>query len=188
MSEIDEPEVTRDQALAGLRVLVQVCRADGVASDEEREALEPSMEALGLAEDEREAILAEDVDLEAALASVTDEAVRREVLLAAEAVARADRIVDPEQAVIARAREAWGLEPQRLSLLDELDKEALREAFRSYRERGEAAYEEQAEAPASDEERWKGRSTDITELTRRFMHGEASAHELARKSKDDIEE
>ncbi|MCA9607949.1 MAG: TerB family tellurite resistance protein [Myxococcales bacterium] len=312
-------EVSREQALAGLRVLVQVCRADGIVSEEEREALEPSMDALGLDDAEREAILAEEVDLDAALANVTDEAVRREVLLAAEAVARADGIVDSEQVVIARARAAWGLEPERMSMLDdlraqlkddlagedaeaiedpvareeavarliksraiglgalglvptnlvteaagaylqiqmvrtigryhghagdstitsalvaslvgvvtlhaglgalvrlvpvwgnaigaaagfgttwalgwtandwfesggELDKKALREAFRSYRERGEAAYEE--EAPA-EEERWRGRSTDISELTRRFVHGEASAHELARKFKDDLEE
>lgn len=315
----DADEVSRDQALAGLRVLVHVCRADGMVSDEEREALEPAMEALGLTAEERDAIVAEEVDLEAALGRVTDASVRREVLLAAEAVARADGVVDAEQAVIARAREVWGIEVERLSTLDdlraqlredlggedadaiedpaereeaiarliksralglgalgivptnlvtealgaylqiqmvrtigryhghagdstittalvtalvgvvtlhvglgalvrlvpvwgnaigvaagfattwalgwtaheyfdsggELDRKALRQAFRSYRERGEAAFEEQAPA---EEERWKGRSTDISELTRRFVHGEASARELARKFKDDLHE
>ncbi|MEZ4339148.1 MAG: hypothetical protein R3B82_21215 [Sandaracinaceae bacterium] len=39
-----------------------------------------------------------------------------------------------------------------------------------------------------DPEKLRGRPTDISELTRRFTHGEASAKELARKFRDDLGE
>ncbi|MBX3275039.1 MAG: TerB family tellurite resistance protein [Sandaracinaceae bacterium] len=310
--------VSHAQALAGLRVLVHVCHADGVISPAEREALAPSMDALALTETERDVLLREDVDLDAALAEVTDDEVRRAVLLAAHAIARADGAVAAEEAVIERVRHAWGLEPPALGVLDalraqlredfgaeeveavddpverearirrlvrsravglavlaliptnlvteaigaflqiqmvrtigryyghagdskitralvasllgvvalhaglealvrlvpgwgsaigvaanyattwglgwaahayfesggELDRAALHDAFRSFREGGEAAYREHA----SEEDAWRGRATDISALTRRFVRGEIGAKELARKFKDDLGE
>lgn len=315
-SDVDDG---REQALAGLRVLVHLCRADGVVTPAERAALDPMMDALDLEEGERERMLHEATDLDAALARVTDEAVRHDVLLAALAIAHADEGAPEEDAVVRRVRAAWGVEVEHLGLLaelraqlredlggeaahtiedredreahvarlvksraiglavlalvptnlvteaigaylqlemvrtigrfhghagdskitralvasllgvvtlhaglealvrlvpiwgnaigvaasfattyalgwtahrwfesgGELDQKALRDLFRTFRERGEAAYEDEA---ARDEERWKGRKTDISELTRRFVRGEASARELARKFKDDLHE
>lgn len=126
MSESSELMVSREQALAGLRVLVHVSRADGHIDPAERDALQPVFDHLELSTSEIEALLAEEDALRAALDAVTDPKVRRQVMLASYAVARADEVVtEGERRVIEAIREEWGLEPQRLTPW-----EAIKESWR----------------------------------------------------------
>ena len=56
----DEPQVDREQALSGIRVLVHLVRADGVVREAERGALTPSLDALGMDEGQSNERFSED--------------------------------------------------------------------------------------------------------------------------------
>ncbi len=193
--------IDRDQVLAGIRVLAHLIRADGVVSDEERRALTPSLEILGLDARQIEALVAEDLALAPALEAVTDAGVRRAVIRAAHAVAHADGLVPEEAAVIEAARSAWGpaiedppLEEDLRRLAREeqgLNADDPKEQKRALARLVQSWTLQVASLALSTEEeeaRWRGRPTDIGELTRRFMRGEATAHEVSFKFKEDIGE
>jgi len=196
-----EKMVERDQALAGIRVLAHLVRIDGAVSNAERRALTPSLEALGLDAREAEALLAEDVELTPALEAVTDASVRRAVIRAAHAISRVDGVAPEEAAVIEAAQNAWGPDLEdpklerdlrRLNREDDWPTVADPQAQAEHMERliqswtlGVACL---ALPDDALESRWRGRKTDIGELTRRFMRGEITAHEVSFKFKEDIGE
>ena len=64
-----------------------------------------------------------------------------------------------------------------------LDDEALKTAFRSFRTVGRESFDKK-----DLESRWAGRKTDISELSRRFLHGQISAEEVAFKVREDLGE
>lgn len=110
---------TEAEGLAGLRVLVAVAAADGKLTDEERASLESALKERGI-EAPVGALMDDVMDLDAALASVEDDQVRRQIYIAAAGMALADgSVAEEEEAVLARIREAW-------SLGDDASKEAAR--------------------------------------------------------------
>lgn len=117
----EEIRVSREQAIAGVRVLIAVAYADGYLSFVERDALEPVFDNLELDADERRLLTEDRPKLEAAIQAVTDPEVRRQVAWAAHAVAKADQgLTRGEKEVIDRLREAWELDPKELGPLDAL--------------------------------------------------------------------
>jgi hypothetical protein len=141
-----------EQALAGLKVLVRFCWIDREIDPTERAELR-GFAGLDLDDAALDAVLAEEIDLEEAVAAVTDDDVRAEVLESARRVAREHRSTTEEEWTIAKVRDTWGFPP-----------------------------------PEPDPEELKGRDTDITELTRRFMSKEATTAELVQKIREDLGE
>lgn len=110
---------TEAEGLAGLRVLVAVAAADGKLTDEERASLESALKERGI-EAPVGALMDDVMDLDAALATVEDDKVRRQIYIAAAGMALADgSVAEEEEAVLARIREAW-------SLGDDTSREAAR--------------------------------------------------------------
>lgn len=195
-----EPKASKDQVLCGIRILVHQVRTDGVLSDEERKPLNACLTALGLASDEIDAFLSERVELASALEAVTDPSVQRAVIRAAHAIARADGMNESERRVIDTAQAAWRARLEDAELEAELRRLSREDKIPMHRDPAEqAAHIERlatswtmalADLALSSDEvemRWRGRPTDISELTRRFMRGEATANEVAFKCKENLE-
>ena len=192
-------KVEKGQVICAIRVLFVVAGADGVIRDEERRPLDACLRALGLDGDQIDELWDEAVDLESMLDAVRNDSLRCAVIRAAHALARVDGIVPEELAIIERAQDAWGWGAEAVE-------RALEELLREDRTPMHADPAEQAAhlerlltswvlaladlalEPDEVEARRRGRRTDISELARRFMRGEATAVEVAFKFKEDIGE
>lgn len=201
-----EPAVERDQALAGIHFLIYLAGVDGVVGDDERRAITPALGALGVEGSEAEALFADALfaetgELAARLEAVTHRAVRRAVIRAAYALALAGGVMAKEVEAIEAARGAWALDLEDPELELELRRLKREEEWPTVAEtEGQerhiegliraAAIEVASLALGRDEleSHWRGRKTDISELTRRFMRGEATADEVSLKFKEDIGE
>jgi uncharacterized protein (DUF697 family)/tellurite resistance protein len=90
---ISEPE-----ALASLRILVAVARADGTIHSDERKSLSAALESLTLPADVKVAsLLDEDVDVDAQLALLTTDEARQQIYRSAFYMASADGACTPEE-------------------------------------------------------------------------------------------
>ncbi|HZO16193.1 MAG TPA: TerB family tellurite resistance protein [Polyangiaceae bacterium] len=97
------------EVLAGLRVLIAVAKVDGAIHEEEKRAMEATFADVSLPPNVTlEALLEEDVDLDAQIAAIASADVRHETYRAAVALTNADgECSSEEQAVLDRLREAW---------------------------------------------------------------------------------
>ena len=111
--------LTPQEALAGIKVLIFMARADGIFRAEEEQILLETCETLGLPpEVSLLDLVREDIDLEAELAHITTPAAREQVYAAALALACADRNRSPEEReVLARIKNAFGSAPAKTDLV-----------------------------------------------------------------------
>jgi uncharacterized protein (DUF697 family)/tellurite resistance protein len=107
------------EALAGIKVLIFMARADGIFRVEEEQILLETYETLGLPpEVSLLDLVREDIDLEAELAHITTPAAREQVYAAALALACADRNRSPEEReVLARIKNAFAVATPKTDLL-----------------------------------------------------------------------
>jgi len=107
--------LTPQEALAGIKVLIFMARADGIFRAEEEQILLETCETLPLPPDiSLLDLVRQDIDLEAELAHITSPAAREQVYAAALALACADRNRSPEEReVLVRIRNAFALTPPR---------------------------------------------------------------------------
>jgi uncharacterized protein (DUF697 family)/tellurite resistance protein len=107
--------LTPQEALAGIKVLIFMARADGIFRAEEEQILLETCETLPLPPDiSLLDLVRQDIDLEAELAQITSPAAREQVYAAALALACADRNRSPEEReVLVRIRNAFALTPPR---------------------------------------------------------------------------
>lgn len=98
-----------DQALAGLKVMIAVARADGSLADAEKTQLEDALRELAPMADLTK-LLAEDIDLDAELKKIVDPEVRRATYRAALLLSVADGEAHAEESkVLNKVRDAYGL-------------------------------------------------------------------------------
>src|SRR5688500_9161080 len=129
--------IAEKEALACLRILVAIARADGTIHNDERKSLSAALESLELPGGMTvEKLLAEKPDVEAELAQVTSDEAREQLYRSAYFMAHADgACTKEEQAILDRIAEVTGAdrsslaglfvtgagggeEPARASLLD----------------------------------------------------------------------
>jgi uncharacterized protein (DUF697 family)/tellurite resistance protein len=115
-------ELTAQEALASLRVLVAIAQADGVLHERERVVLEAALADVELPDGSNpQDLLHETPDLEAAIAQLQSQDARRHAYSAAFAMARADGECHPtEAALLDRLREALAIEPEQHERLERL--------------------------------------------------------------------
>ncbi len=96
--------ISENEALAGLRILVAVARADGTVHSDERKSLAAALESLELPGGNTvDRLLAEEVDLDKELAELKSEAARDQIYRSAWFMAYADgRCSREEEAVLER--------------------------------------------------------------------------------------
>jgi len=194
-------KIDKAQALAGVRVLVHLVWADGAVSADEQAALKPCLNALGLEGAAADEFLSEDVQLTEALEAVTHPKLRRAVMRAAHAIAHADEVRTEETSVIEKAQRAWGADVEDEKLMKDVERLGHEDEMPRLADPGEQAAHlsrlmaswtlaiaDLALSPDEVEARWRGRKTDIGELTRRLVRGEATPAEVAFKFKEDIGE
>lgn len=114
--------ITEAEAVAGLRILVAVAKADGTIHDEERAALTAALEGLklpgGTTVDE---LLAEKTDVDGALGAVTSSAARDDIYKSAYGMANADGVCSPEeQRLLDRIKQAWDIPDKQTSVVARL--------------------------------------------------------------------
>lgn len=114
--------IERDEALACLRVLAAVARADGTIQSDERKSLAAAIESLELPEGASvDALVAEDVDVDAALAAITSAEAREQVYRSATFMAYADGGATPEEReLVARIGAAVGATEEETAALRRL--------------------------------------------------------------------
>jgi len=107
------------EALAGIKILIFMARADGIFRAEEEQILLETYETLGLPpEVSLLDLVRKDIDLEAELAHITTPAAREQVYAAALALACADRNRSPEEReVLARIKNAFAVATPKTDLL-----------------------------------------------------------------------
>jgi uncharacterized protein (DUF697 family) len=93
------------EALASLRILVAIANADGMVHSDERRSLAAAMESLELTPERLggttiEAILAEDVDVDAQLALLESDEAREQIYRSAYFMAHADGACTPDESVL----------------------------------------------------------------------------------------
>jgi uncharacterized tellurite resistance protein B-like protein len=113
--------ITDNEAIASLKVLAAVLRADGKVHEAERKSLVAALGAFQLPEGlEIAGLLEEDVDLDAQLAVITSDEAREQVYKSAWFMAHADGACSKEEeamlARIASATQASAATTERLSL------------------------------------------------------------------------
>lgn len=103
---------SHDEAIAGLRVLVSVAKADGVLRDEERALLEHAFHDVQLPDGiDLQWLLDEPIDIEAVLKQLTTEQAREHAYAAAYALACADGECSPaERDLLIRVRDTLGID------------------------------------------------------------------------------
>ena len=113
--------MTDREALAGLRLLVAVARADGVVRDEEKEAITAALE--GRAES-LDAILEGKFDLEEEIRAISSADARVEAYRSAYALANADGSCSTEEReILEKIRAGFNLDVKHASMMDRLFKE-----------------------------------------------------------------
>jgi uncharacterized protein (DUF697 family)/uncharacterized tellurite resistance protein B-like protein len=114
--------ITETEALASLRILVAVAHADGTVHSDERRSLAAALEALelprGLTVD---ALLAEEVDIDAQLAELSGEEAREQIYRSAYFMAHADGACSSEeQKLLDRIAEVTAVPPETRRSLDRI--------------------------------------------------------------------
>jgi uncharacterized protein (DUF697 family)/tellurite resistance protein len=114
--------LTPQEALAGIKVLIFMARADGIFRAEEEEILLETCETLGLPADVSLLdLVRQDIDLETELAHITTPVAREQVYAAALALACADRNRSVEEReVLARIKQAFAVSTEKTDLLNQL--------------------------------------------------------------------
>jgi uncharacterized protein (DUF697 family)/uncharacterized tellurite resistance protein B-like protein len=114
--------ITEAEAVAGLRILVAVAKADGTIHDDERTALTAALEGVKLPDGTTvEKLLAEETNLDGALGAVTSAAARDEIYKSAFGMARADGVISTEeQKLLDRVREVWDISEKQTSVVARL--------------------------------------------------------------------
>lgn len=115
-------DIADAEALACLKILVAVARADGTVHHDERKSLAAALEGFQLpAGTSVESLLAEKVDVDAELALLRSAEAREQVYRSAYFMAFADgSCTKEEQALLDRIAEATGVTPEQRSSLDGL--------------------------------------------------------------------
>lgn len=110
------------EAVASLRVLVSVAKADGVLHDAERKALAAALEGMDLPGDTSvESMLDAAIDLDAELARLATDEARTEAYRSAYGLAYADGDCSPEEAaLLERIRGALGVPEEQRAALEQL--------------------------------------------------------------------
>ena len=121
MSTIQEKE-----AVASLRLLVAVARADKVVTPEEKESLKEAMAGLAFPPGvDVDLLLQEDINLNYQLDQIDSEAGREQAYLAAYFMAHADAECSPEEEeLLKRIRDGLKIEPEKVSTMTRLVAEA----------------------------------------------------------------
>jgi uncharacterized protein (DUF697 family)/uncharacterized tellurite resistance protein B-like protein len=114
--------ITETEAVAGLRILVAIAKADGTIHDEERAALSTALEGVKLpAGTTVDSLLADTVDVDAELAVVKGAEARDDVYKSAYGMAYADgNCSREEQLLLYRLREAWGIPDRQANFVSRL--------------------------------------------------------------------
>jgi len=101
--------ITDLEAVAGLRILVAIAKADGTIHDDERAALSGALEGVKLPSGTTvDSLLAEPVNLERALGAVEDLAARDDIYKSAYGMAYADgQCSKEEQALLDQIKKTW---------------------------------------------------------------------------------
>jgi uncharacterized protein (DUF697 family)/uncharacterized tellurite resistance protein B-like protein len=112
--------ITENEALASLRILAAVARADGTVHNDERRSLAAALESFelpqGLTVDR---LLAEDIDVPAQLASLASEEARDQIYRSAYFMAYADgACTKEEQALLDKIAQATDVSPETRASLD----------------------------------------------------------------------
>jgi uncharacterized protein (DUF697 family)/tellurite resistance protein len=114
------------EALASLRILVAIANADGMVHSDERRSLAAAVESLGLTSERLggktiDAILAEDVDLDAQLAGLKSDEAREQIYRSAYFMAHADGACTPDEtALLDRIAAATGTTEAQREALDRI--------------------------------------------------------------------
>ncbi len=117
--------LTETHAVAALRLIVAVAKADDELADQEREQLEAALNALPLGGLSVDQLLAEPVDIEAQFKLLDSEEAREHAWGAMYAMAWADgQCVPMEQVVLERAQAVLGIEDAKVNGLHRLYNEA----------------------------------------------------------------
>ncbi|MBX3206615.1 MAG: TerB family tellurite resistance protein [Labilithrix sp.] len=114
--------IAENEALASLRILVAVARADGTVHNDERKSLAAALESLELPGGASvEALLAEDVDVDAELRVLTSADAREQIYRSAYFMAYADgTCTKEEQALLDRIAAATDPSPAQRESLDRM--------------------------------------------------------------------
>ncbi|NUP11329.1 MAG: hypothetical protein HOW73_35230 [Polyangiaceae bacterium] len=113
--------MTDREALAGLRVLVAVAKADGVVKNEEKEAIGAALEGRS---ETVESILETAFDLDKELAAITNQQAREQTYRSAYALANADgECSDEERRLLEKIRNGLSLDAKQSSIMDRVLKE-----------------------------------------------------------------
>jgi uncharacterized protein (DUF697 family)/uncharacterized tellurite resistance protein B-like protein len=117
---------TESEALASLRILVAVAKADGTVHPAEREALEAALEGVTLpAGATLQSLLDEAPDVAAQIAAITADKTREETYRSAFAMANADGEASPaELAVLDQLRKSFKIADEKVSITQRLFSEA----------------------------------------------------------------
>jgi len=112
--------ITNDEALASLRLLTAIAKADGVLAPEEQDALASAAGQMTLpAGVTVSSLLEEKHDVGAILAELKSPEAKRHAYESAYSMARADGTIDPsEAAILEQARKALNVDPKSVGFLD----------------------------------------------------------------------
>lgn len=117
--------MTEQEALASLKILVSVARADGVLQDSERSALESTLAETNLPGTTVQGLLEGAIDLDAELKKLSSAEAREHTYAAAAALAKADGACSAEeQRVLDKIKESLQIPAEQAKLLDRLLSEA----------------------------------------------------------------
>lgn len=111
--------ITDTEALAGLRILVAIARADGTIHDDERAALSAALDGVKLPDGTTvDSLLAEKVNVEKERTAVKSPDARREIFQSAYGMAHADGKCTPdEQAILDDLKRVWEIPDQQSKLV-----------------------------------------------------------------------
>ena len=114
--------------LAGIKVLVAIAKADGTLHESERVAIQNALDGADLGPDVTiDALLAEEIDVDAEIAKVGAESARHTTFEAACALVYVDGDADPsERAIVDKLRKAWEV-ARPLSTAERLKKIAVQD-------------------------------------------------------------
>lgn len=117
--------LSEKEALAGLRILVAVAKADGKVTTEERAALESALEAIPGAAVSVSALLEQNANLDELIPQITSIEAREQVYQSAYSLAHADGEASPEEMkIIDRLRTEYRVADEKVAITKRLFQEA----------------------------------------------------------------
>ncbi len=113
--------ISDQEAVASLKVLVSVAKADGVIAPEEREAIEAALEGVTLEGATRQSLFEEDIDLSAELAKLQSDEAKEQAYSSAYSLAYADGECHPdEQKMLDQIKQALNVGDEKVTLLQRI--------------------------------------------------------------------